>query len=147
MSDAKFAMKKLFEFFCDTKHKEASKSSTILELQCEISELKKQLTERKLAVQDMERRFKEDIAEINQQAEEKITVLLHQLRGIELKSVDEQLKQRCEIQQNTIDKLEEELAKSKEKWNELSVSGLIFQLVYYSCGFTFNNYKVFFLRN
>lgn len=83
MSEAKHALKTLFECIGE---KKIGNATQILELQNENSDLKTQIQQLQSQMKLQKISYEDELAKQAKEQEEKISLLLHQLRGIECKS-------------------------------------------------------------
>lgn len=80
MTDAKHALKTLFNLIGE---KKIGSSNHVLEMQSENVELKARLHELDAALKEQENKFTEELARQARDSEEKVKLLIHQLRGME----------------------------------------------------------------
>jgi kinesin family protein 4/21/27 len=106
MADAKFALKILLEQTIEIKKNEVTAKSKLIDAHADLNECKHKIGNLEKVVRIMEYKQADEISHLQKDYEEKIAVLLRQLRGIELQDADEELRQRCSIQSEKIEALD-----------------------------------------
>ncbi|RZC35221.1 chromosome-associated kinesin KIF4A, partial [Asbolus verrucosus] len=106
MADAKFALKILLEQTADIKKSEVAMKAKVIEAQAAQNEFKTKTSASEQIIKIMEMKHAEDLSHLQKDYEEKIAVLLRQLRGVQPEDANEELKQRCAIQTEKIEELD-----------------------------------------
>lgn len=107
MVEAKCALKKLFDLAADIRRKSANNEYKLEELQTAHEEALNRLSCSENLLKELNSRHKHMLSEIEHEYEEKITVLLKQLRGLTTTTEDENLKERLRIQEEALEKMVE----------------------------------------
>ncbi|XP_015836868.1 chromosome-associated kinesin KIF4A isoform X2 [Tribolium castaneum] len=118
MGEAKFAIKILLEQAADIKASEVSAKNKMIETQAALGDFKHKCENLEKVVKIFELKNNQDLAQLQKDYEEKIAVLLRQLRGVEVQDGSEELKQRCAIQSEQIENLERKNQELMEKLHE-----------------------------
>ncbi|GLV42213.1 Kinesin-like protein at 3A [Carabus blaptoides fortunei] len=107
MVEAKCALKKLFDLAADIRRKSANNEYKLEELHAAHEEAMNRLSCSENLLKELSNRHTHMLSEIEHEYEEKITVLLKQLRGITTMTEDEHLKERLQIQEEALEKMDE----------------------------------------
>lgn len=85
MADAKFAIKVLIEQASEIKKNEILNKNKLLDIQASLNDIKQKNESLEKVVKIMEYKNTDDVGRLQKEYEEKIAVLLRQLRGVEVK--------------------------------------------------------------
>lgn len=122
MIDAKCALKKLFELAANISKKGADDEYKIEELSTLYNDAQSKLNSYENKLKEQNSLHENKVAVLETECAEKITVVLRQLRGIQAKTDDEDLKKRLRIQDEELEKMDgirKELEQYKEQMESL----------------------------
>ncbi|XP_018570994.1 chromosome-associated kinesin KIF4 [Anoplophora glabripennis] len=111
IGEAKFALKLVFEQAAEMQKEKVHTQLKLNELQESFNELQEKLKTSDANYKLREEKNLEHLAQLQKGYEEKVSILLRQLRGVKVEDVSEEdeLRQMCKIQQEKIQELEEKI--------------------------------------
>ncbi|XP_017775490.1 PREDICTED: chromosome-associated kinesin KIF4 [Nicrophorus vespilloides] len=117
MGEAKYTLKALFELTAEIKKKEASKEFKLNDLQSHQSELVNKLRSFEERNEYLGEKQRDEISKIQSEYEEKISVLLKRIRGIEMNVEENAINENIHIQE--FERMEQKLENVLEENSEL----------------------------
>ncbi|XP_044263818.1 chromosome-associated kinesin KIF4A isoform X2 [Tribolium madens] len=118
MGEAKFAIKILLEQAAELKASEVMAKNKWIETQVALNDIKEKNEKFETGFKILEMKNNQDVSQMQKEYEEKIALLLRQLRGVEVQNGSEELKQCCAIQTEQIEILERKNQELMEKLHE-----------------------------
>ncbi|KAK5648918.1 hypothetical protein RI129_003810 [Pyrocoelia pectoralis] len=114
MGDAKFALKVLFDLAASKGQQEVSASNKCKDLQSNYESIQGKYSSFEDEKKQWKLEHRREIAQLTKEYEEKVSVLLRQLRRMPLEDVKEEYQERYNIQQLELEKHEQEIERLKQ---------------------------------
>ncbi|KAK4884404.1 hypothetical protein RN001_000675 [Aquatica leii] len=115
MAEAKVALKFIFDLTSDIRRREIQSGNKCSELQTGYEELKLRCDSLEAQIKALKANHQHELSDIIKECEEKVSVLLRQLRRLPMEDIKEEYQQRYVIQQLALEKSEEAVEELKDK--------------------------------